>query len=544
MLDISNSFNIKGQKLYLYYGFSQQSGAKDQDSPYYSGSSFQSSKAQVIAGEPLSFSINNDHKSNLVKHKFHLQWHNESWQTWLRYTRGGEEENRQKIFAHDAIFNSNYGANRGVTFATSLQDIAPSETQYQQLTASIKYHQAINHSWHLNSLLSFDTTDGGRLPTGYRASISQDDYLIQREDEVLFHQLFNYKRMPLKLALGFEYAAEYFGRDSWGTSEHPASLPRNRPVEHSWHTQRFTLLSEFQYQMNEHLLLIIGARSDKHTYSNKLNTGRTGLVYDFLNRQTFKLMANRAIRRTFDDQLRFDYLTDGDLSANETSDSLELRYENFQNHNLFWGASIFRNRRDVVDFERSAVETRQLGELNSWGAEIELNYQAHPWQITGSHGYVKLLALSLLDPNFSTSLSAQPYGYGDDLAGWSNHISKLTLGYALTDQWRFDSSIQVYWGFAGNKAMADVFAQRLTDNPNSIIALENIRDDGEDGADEKNIYLNLSTQYRQAPFVARLNFHHLLGFFDHKLNKRNYLARASDYRTEAASISIDLSYTF
>ncbi len=138
MLDISNSFNIKGQKLYLYYGFSQQSGAKDQDSPYYSGSSFQSSKAQVIAGEPLSFSINNDHKSNLVKHKFHLQWHNESWQTWLRYTRGGEEENRQKIFAHDAIFNSNYGANRGVTFATSLLPLLQAQLRLNWRFSTLK----------------------------------------------------------------------------------------------------------------------------------------------------------------------------------------------------------------------------------------------------------------------------------------------------------------------------------------------------------------------------------------------------------------------
>ena len=44
--------------------------------------------------------------------------------------------------------------------------------------------------------------------------------------------------------------------------------------------------------------------------------------------------------------------------------------------------------------------------------------------------------------------------------------------------------------------------------------------------------------------TIRLNAYNILGWFDKDYNKRSYIKRFSDYRSEAASLAVEVSYRF
>ena len=77
----------------------------------------------------------------------------------------------------------------------------------------------------------------------------------------------------------------------------------------------------------------------------------------------------------------------------------------------------------------------------------------------------KLIDFELADPGMVTSdpwiqASAKPYGYGDDLQRWANHITKVTAQWKLDNQWTLDSSLRIYWGFPGLKDYAQYSASQ------------------------------------------------------------------------------------
>ncbi|MCB1769380.1 MAG: TonB-dependent receptor [Candidatus Competibacteraceae bacterium] len=201
---------------------------------------------------------------------------------------------------------------------------------------------------------------------------------------------------------------------------------------------------------------------------------------------------------------------------------------------------MFYHDLDVISWDSGAygVEfdagTTQVGNLRQWGVELELLYRKKPWRAMLSHGYTKLLDFKR-NPDTNTVLTAQPYGYGDDLANWSNHVTKLVVGYDLNDQWRLDGSARVYWGYPG----AEDFAQFVTDHQGPISIAP-----GYDDPYGPSVFFNLGLQYRATDHLTmRVDGYNLLGWFDDDLNKRLYGFNSyGDYRAQAPALSISLHY--
>ena len=97
------------------------------------------------------------------------------------------------------------------------------------------------------------------------------------------------------------------------------------------------------------------------------------------------------------------------------------------------------------------------------------------------------------------------------------------------------TSLRVYWGFPGAKALADWNGSRSS--PLSYA----LADPGYDAAYGPSAYWNLGLEYRPAePLTLRLDAFNVLGLFDQRLNKRIYYFRGSDYSVEAVSVAISV----
>ena len=178
--------------------------------------------------------------------------------------------------------------------------------------------------------------------------------------------------------------------------------------------------------------------------------------------------------------------------------------------------------------------------MRMYGFELEGTYHSDSTRFLASHGYHKLIEMVLVDPTQVIGYTSQPYGYGNDLANWSNHTTKIACIHELSSDWSINSSLRVYWGFPGAKDQSD--------HNQVILATDGAAESGlalADPGNEKpfgvNVYLNLGAERRlNDNFLARVDLYNVLGWFDPILNKRNYIFRGSEYRVLAPSVGLTL----
>lgn len=143
--------------------------------------------------------------------------------------------------------------------------------------------------------------------------------------------------------------------------------------------------------------------------------------------------------------------------------------------------------------------------------------------------------MTLNDPTTNQSYSAEPYGVGNDLANWSNHVTKLTMSYEANERWTASMMLRVYWDFPG--------ASDLAQYKNS--QGEAVTDPGFDDAFGTNAYLNFGLVYSPTTKLSiRFHAYNVLGWLDEDLNKRNYIMRPWEYRIEAPALAMSLQYSF
>jgi len=252
-------------------------------------------------------------------------------------------------------------------------------------------------------------------------------------------------------------------------------------------------------------------------------------------------MFNHSVRRSVDDNLRNAAISGGSTDIQESINAYELRYERQQDQALWFAISGFYQDRDVVSFNFNSSENDSIGNVVTAGLDLELTYKTPLTSWVLSHGYTKLQDFALFDSATVTDISASAYGYGNDLGNWSNHISKLAFNHAVTSRWQLSGSLRYYWGFAGAEDLTDYGNDRLK-NANNVYFLS-VSDEGETSAFEENIYLSLGSEYSYSKKLSlRVDVHNLMGWFDKKYNKRNFLTNNADYRSEAASLSVGIIY--
>jgi hypothetical protein len=153
---------------------------------------------------------------------------------------------------------------------------------------------------------------------------------------------------------------------------------------------------------------------------------------------------------------------------------------------------------------------------------------------TISQGYVKLIRGELLDPTLIQGISAAPYGFGSDFANWSPWLTKLAWARDVDECTNLSTSLRVYWGFPGARDLA-MYNETLA-TPSGSIAQA---DPGYDKAFEASVFLDFGYQRRLTDHLSwRVDLYNVLGWVDIDLNKRNYINRVADYRSEAAAVGV------
>jgi iron complex outermembrane receptor protein len=265
---------------------------------------------------------------------------------------------------------------------------------------------------------------------------------------------------------------------------------------------------------------------------------RAAIIYSPTEKDTLKLMWSRSVRANVEEEMKKQAMNGNSTSTPEKVDTLEFRYERQQSKNFDLAASIFMHYNfELVSWNEGSHSSSAVGTQKDWGAELEASYHTEKTRLTLSHGYTKLLEFNL-QPGAFTYATAKPYGYGDDLANCSNHITKLTAQQKLDDKWTLNASFRMYWGFPGTKDYNKQYPAIYNGGPQFI-------EDGWQKAYRGNYFLNLGLQYKaNKNLTIGITGYNLLGIFNIDLNKRNYLDSNGDYRCEAPAIGVSVEYKF
>ncbi len=505
--------------LFLYAGIADQDGADQDDSPYVFGRSFNTpgELPDVVSGEPVKFEVPNLHDGgDSLKLKFHASYVNGPTEVWARYTQGGG-------FVRPQRTNLLTG------------DLAAAELGRRNLsrqsTLATRYKRDLSDLFNLETFLSFGEYQY-RLWL-YDLYPDSDD---RKERELYGRVLGTWTPSAQQsAALGLAYSRMWFdgGPVGYGAA---SGIP---PVEDNWQADTLSLLAEHQWHMSDKWTSFASARADKHSYTEWLFSPRLALIYRPDRKDTLKLIAARALRRNGDGELRQEYVQTDEDGTTESLDSLEFRFERQSNQNWKLGLGLFLQRNDAIGFSASLNHSVAVGSFKTWGVEPELSYRTDKTRLTLSHGYTKLISADLDDPDTIQGITAEPYGYGEDLANWANHITKLALIHDFDKAWSANTSLRAYWGFPGAEAMAD-WNNSLA-SPLSL-ALD---DPGYDEAYGPSVYWNAGLEYRPYEnLTLRADAYNILGWFDETLNKRSYYFRGSAYSVEPAAATISMRFEF
>jgi iron complex outermembrane receptor protein len=181
-----------------------------------------------------------------------------------------------------------------------------------------------------------------------------------------------------------------------------------------------------------------------------------------------------------------------------------------------------------------------------WGLEFEASYRTDDVHFLFSHSYTELQDGRLVDTEFVQGVSAWPYDdvvpgqpFGRHLANWSPHLTKLFAVRDLNECWTASGSLRAYWGFPGAKELTayNAFLFASEGKPSPSLGLT---DPGFDKSFRGSCFVDLGLERKIlcGRGVIRLDLYNVLGWFDIDLNKRNYLNRLSEYRSEAAAIAV------
>jgi len=514
--------------LFVYYGMSDYAGADRNDAPYFYSSTFLARDgSQVIAGEPApaGIPVPNSYQAfrSQVKHKLHTQFTHGNLDIWARLINGGVQLGPQRRDVFDSGqaapfpgFAGRSGASQG----------------YEQFTVGGSYLWKLSDTFNVDWRLSYDTLD-------YVITRANGRHRSHREDEVYTRVLGRWTPNDRhSIAFGYAWSHEWFGMPTRGfPNTAPLIAQLDTGNTFPWETDTHSLMAEYQLQFNDRWTGFAGIRTDKHTYTHWLVSPRAALVWTPNERDTLKGIWSGANRRANDGLLRNQFLDFGTFSAVETIESAEMRYERRPCEHWLLAAGFFWQQLNEISAE-SGVGQRFLGEFQSAGCELEATYRDEDTHFMLSHAYTQLLNGVLARPGLVQGVTAEPYGFGSDLAGWSPHITKLYAAHDLDDWWTASTSLRVYWGFPGDEDLAEY---------NQTIGNRSLpfTDPGFDKAWRGSYFLDFGLERKFAADrgVARLDLYNVLGWIDRDLNKRNVLRRAS-WRDEAAALGFSVRWEF
>ncbi len=507
---------------YIFYGADKDNGAMQQEAPM----KFAFDYVGVNADEPYPYYTTNDNGAykNELRHKLHFQLDGEHFTFWTRITKSSlATPAEQQMFQYLLTYSPFYYQDTGV--------------KNQQITLFGQYRQNIGENIRLKYELSYLRSDV------YSHSWGTADDLREKfwgEDNLMAKVQLNYDiTNAQKLAIGSEYDYNWFGRPSDLNSADYSHYGAVLPDGTKWESDMLSFFGEYQLNFSKNFHMFAGGRADKHTYTEWMYSPRLAFVYDYGVSDVFKLCYGRSVRHSDDADLYKQHITNGSDGDVEKIDTVEFIYAKYLDDSSLH-LSVFFNDHDIVAYNRASYLHETIGNVKSYGAEVEYEYKNRNWMFYISHSYTKMDSFRLFVDTAVQNISASVYGYGNDFANWNTHMTKMRLNYDLSKKLKWTNSLVVLWGMDGAVDMADYNKDVL----GGVYYLP-YYDEGHTGAFEQSIYLNTGLVWNMdEQTVLSIYGYNLAGILDEDYNKRNFFQTTSQYRNSAPSISVKLKYHF
>jgi iron complex outermembrane receptor protein len=498
--------------------------------------------------------------------KFYSEIKKDNWDIWARLERGG----KQMAWDTSSIAREPYGNGSSVwwnrwKYLDYDHYRRPNFYTYWQATVYIGYKQEVTEHLDIDYAFSWQsTTNVQERESRYGQNYREDNYYAKilgrwepaENHKIAFGTEYYLYELGLKPWTGLGYDVPDYGGNSAG-NQTPFYNPEvqrwgwNKPMPR-WDTRMYSFFGEWQWNINDQWTSFIGGRIDNHTHTEQMTSPRLALVFTPNDRDTYKVMWSKSVRAAFEEDIEYTYQHTGKDTPPEKLDSIEFRYERAQSKNLDLDASVFVNYSlQALGWSQAAQSYAIAGTERTYGLELEASYHTDKTRFTISHSYTKLYGF-YLDPSQRTtfptaptqSITAEPYGYGDDLTNWSNNITKMVYQRKLDEKWTFNASMRIYWGFPGMKDFDEYYpyagTTQATNGDRQIVK------DWE-RTYRGSYFLDLGLQYKASKNLEiGITGYNLLGIFNKDFNKRNYVEVTGDgdFRDEAPAIGVSLTYKF
>ena len=530
--EVSYGTTIKDDiHLYLYYGISKNNGADNDDAPMKFAFNYKNVSNTVIPADTRYIYNNiNDYGSlgGDLEHKVHFQLDSDDFLFWARFTKTSlATPTTQQMYYWESPKNIGKYQDTG----TKNQQITLFAQKKQKVSSDLDITYQLSY---LRSDMSINFFEDGDVNGG-------DKFF--GEDNLMVKVLANYEiNQKNQLAIGAEYNYNWFGRKS-ELSSYDYSKTGVLPDNTKWSSDLISFFGEYQTNFTKNLTMFIGVRVDTHKYSPTMYSPRIDFIYNNNNEDIVKLGFNRSSRHSDEAVMYEVYENEHTFDDVEEIDTVELSYTKYFNNYMF-NLATYHNNHNLLSWNNTKKITENIGNVKSYGLEVEFSYKRDDLEFYISHSYTKMYNFSLKDSSIiMQNVSASAYGYGNDFANWNDHITKVRFNYHINKKLKWTNSLRIFWGMDGAQDMADY--NKDLNLPLYEQYILPYYDDGHTTAFGESIYLNTAFIYNVTKqMVLSLNAYNILGLINEDYNKRNFFQTTSQYRDMAPSLSVGLEYKF
>lgn len=442
------------------------------------------------------------------------------WRFWARYTDSLIPNNTTSSRQMDL---------RGWPANANLMDLIKPVDFYgiqdRQFISALEYKLKLNEDFDLQTTFSYTSTELKTVDKWITASKPPSGIYNNTEDNLrnigiwatedrFFNRIqINYNPKTMwKAAIGTEFSYTSFG-PGWHQDAESGFRINNMvsstsskgygnvnktlyiPLGNGWNVHQHAIFGEVNAELTEKLSVLLSARVDKHSYTDYLFSPRGALSYELFQDHYLKFVVQRSQRINTEDELfRSDRL---DLPSNpERLDSYEMMYHIYAQNGVTFKGGAFYNDQEVMAFNSTTSRTDTIGQLKTWGFELEAAYEKKDFNLGINHAYVKQIDWELEEGLTTSGISYSDYYYattrkisgvtypivltstGNDLNNCADHITKLFSNIKFMDgKLLLHGDIKALWSMPGNQngfRMLENAAQTQPVNTAAIGPLEDM----------------------------------------------------------------------